>query len=137
MKDMPSNDPAGPIASPFKGRTGLMRIGRAGLTACSGLAETFRHESAFRLELLLAAILVPAAFLLDVTAVERALLVASVLLVLVVELLNTSLEVAIDRISLEHHDLSRRAKDAGSAAVFVALVLLGAVWAIVVLPKFA
>jgi diacylglycerol kinase (ATP) len=123
-----------PQESPFKGKTGLIRIIHAFFNSCAGLGDAFRHESAFRQEILLAVILIPAAFALKVSAGERAMLVASVLLVLIVELLNTGVEVAIDRISYEHHALSKRAKDIGSAAVLLSLVLLACVWAIIVLP---
>src|SRR5687768_10725123 len=122
------------LASPFKGKTGLVRIWHAFFHSCSGLTDAWRHESAFRQEIMLAAALIPVAFLLPVTRGERALLVASVLLVMIVELLNTGVEVAIDRISFEHHSLSKRAKDIGSAAVLLALVLLALVWAIVLGP---
>ena len=124
-----------PAQSPFKGKTGLIRIVHAFFNSCAGLADAWRHESAFRQEILLAAILVPLALALPASPAERALLIASVLLVLIVELLNTGVEVAIDRISFEHHSLSKRAKDIGSAAVFVALLLLGAVWGVVLLPR--
>ena len=117
-----------PTDSPFKGTTGLTRIRRALLNTLAGLAEAWRHESSFRQEVALAAILIPIACWVPVAAVERALLVAVVLLVLIVELLNSSVETAIDRISFEQHPLSKRAKDIGSAAVFVALVLCVAVW---------
>ena len=120
--------------SPFKGTTGLTRIRRALLNTLAGLAEAWRHESSFRQEVALAAILIPIACWVPVAAVERALLVAVVLLVLIVELLNSSVETAIDRISFEQHPLSKRAKDIGSAAVFVALVLCVAVWAIILTP---
>lgn len=108
-----------------------MGLGRlVGATRCSlrGLAGTFRTEAAFRQELALAVVLLPAALWLGTSAVERALLWAAVLLVLVVELLNTAVEKAVDRIGLDRHVLSARAKDAGSAAVFVALVNAVAVW---------
>lgn len=121
-------------ASPFKGKTGLVRIVHAFFNSCAGLADAWRHESAFRQEILLAAILVPVALVVPASAAERALLIATVLLVMIVELLNTGVEVAIDRISFEHHSLSKRAKDIGSAAVFVALVLMGAVWAVILVP---
>jgi diacylglycerol kinase (ATP) len=91
-------------------------------------------EAAFRQEVLLAVVLLPCAFWVPVAPVERALLVASVLLVLVVEILNSAVEAAIDRISLERHSLSKRAKDLGSAAVLVALILCALVWAIVLVP---
>jgi diacylglycerol kinase (ATP) len=123
-----------PAESPFKGKTGLIRIVHAFFNSCAGLADAFRHESAFRQEILLAVVLVPAAFFVTPSAAERALLIASVLLVMIVELLNTGVEVAIDRISYEHHSLSKRAKDIGSAAVFVALVLMVAVWAMIAGP---
>jgi len=127
-------DPAD-ARSPFKGKTGLLRIFHAFLNSCDGLADAWQNESAFRQELLLAAVLIPVALLVHVTPAERALLVASVLLVLVVELLNTGVEAAIDRISFERHLLSKRAKDIGSAAVLVTLVLLAVVWAAILLPK--
>lgn len=133
---MPARDP-GPVeeaASPFKGKTGLVRVRNAFFFSCSGIASAFRHESAFRQEVLLAAILLPAAFLVPVARVERALLVGVVLLVLIVELLNACVEAVVDRISHEHHPLSGRAKDMGSAAVFVSLILCGAVWAIILAP---
>lgn len=121
--------------SPFKGKTGLRRLVNAFFYSCAGLSDAFRHESAFRQEVLLAAILVPTALLIHATAVERALLVASVILVMIVELLNTGVEVAIDRISLERHSLSKRAKDIGSAAVLLSLLLLCVVWGLIVVPK--
>jgi diacylglycerol kinase (ATP) len=125
-----------PLASPFKGKTGIVRIVHAFFNSCSGLSDAWRHESAFRQETLLAAILVPAAFWLPVTAAERSLLIASVLLVMIVELLNTGVEVAIDRISFEHNSLSKRAKDIGSAAVFVSLVLMAVIWGLIAGPYF-
>jgi diacylglycerol kinase (ATP) len=117
--------------SPFKGKKGVIRIIHAFFNSLAGLKDAWRHESAFRQELLLAAILLPVAFLVNANAAERAMLVASVLQVIVVELLNTGVEVAIDRISFDHHSLSKRAKDIGSAAVFVALTLCVTVWALV------
>ena len=136
---MATNEPAETDAeetSPFKGKTGLIRIVHAFFNSCSGLADAWRHESAFRQEILLAAVLIPAALLVPVSPVERAVLIAAVLLVMIVELLNTGVEVAIDRISFEHHSLSKRAKDIGSAAVFMALVLLAAVWGAILLPRY-
>ena len=124
----------GLLESPFKGKTGLVRILHAFFNSIAGLKDAWRYESAFRQEILLAVVLVPAACLVRVTTVERALLIATVLLVIIVELLNTSVEAAIDRISFEHHSLSKRAKDIGSAAVFVALVLLAAVWGLILPP---
>ena len=130
--------PEGPIEeSPFKGKTGLIRIVHAFFNSLAGLQDAWTHESAFRQEILLAIVLVPVACIVPVTAVERAVLIGSVLLVMIVELLNTSVEAAIDRISFDHHSLSKRAKDIGSAAVFVALVLLAVVWALILPPALA
>jgi diacylglycerol kinase (ATP) len=133
----PDGGAAAPAESPFKGKTGIARIVQAFLNSLAGLGDAWRHESAFRQEILLAAILVPIACIVPASGPERALLVGSVLLVLVVELLNSSVEAAIDRISLDRHCLSKRAKDLGSAAVLVALALLGAVWALVLVPRLA
>ena len=120
--------------SPFKGKTGIVRIWHAFFNSVNGLEDAWRHESAFRQEILLAIFLVPLACVAPVTNVERALLIGSVMLVMIVELLNTGVEVAIDRISFDHHKLSKRAKDIGSAAVFVALLLLAMVWALILGP---
>ncbi|HEX7606235.1 MAG TPA: diacylglycerol kinase [Usitatibacter sp.] len=117
--------------SPFKGKTGLVRILHAFFNSIAGLADAWRHESAFRQEILLAIVLIPAACWIPVSAVERALLIGTVLLVMIVELLNTSVEAAIDRISFDQHSLSKRAKDIGSAAVFLTLVLLAVVWGLI------
>jgi diacylglycerol kinase (ATP) len=124
-----------PEESPFKGKRGLARIVHAFFNSLAGLADAWRHESAFRQEILLAVVIVPIACFVPVTPVERAMLIGSMLLVLIVELLNSSVEAAIDRISFEHHSLSKRAKDIGSAAVFVALLLLALVWALI-LPAY-
>jgi diacylglycerol kinase (ATP) len=124
-----------PLESPFKGKTGVIRIWNAFFNSVAGLEDAFRHESAFRQEILLAIFLVPVACVAPVSNVERALLIGAVMLVMIVELLNTSVEVAIDRISFDHHKLSKRAKDIGSAAVFVALLLLAMVWALILGPR--
>src|SRR5262245_48957707 len=89
------------IPNPFKGKTGIVRVWHAFLNSCAGLSGAFRNESAFRQEVVLAAILIPVACVMDVTRLERALLVATVLLLLIVELLNAGIETAIDRISFE------------------------------------
>jgi diacylglycerol kinase (ATP) len=120
--------------SPFKGKTGLVRVFNAFLNSLDGLRDAWRHESAFRQEVLIAAILIPIACYVPMSGLERAALIGSPLLVIMVELLNSSVEAAIDRISLDRHALSKRAKDLGSAAVFVALLLLGLVWGLV-LPQ--
>jgi diacylglycerol kinase (ATP) len=117
--------------SPFKGKTGVRRVLNAASYSWAGFAAAFQHEDAFRQELLLALLLIPLAVVLGDTGVERALMIGSVLLVLIVELLNSALEAALDRISLEHHLLIKRAKDMGSAAVMVALVNVVTVWALV------
>ncbi len=117
------------MESPYKGKTGLTRVWNAFHYSLAGLRAAYRCEDAFRQEVWLAAILLPAACLLPVDGVGRALMIASVLLVLVVELLNSALEAAVDRIGLEDHRLAKRAKDIGSAAVFVALLDVAAVWA--------
>ncbi|MBS0365085.1 MAG: diacylglycerol kinase [Proteobacteria bacterium] len=126
---------AAPAVSPFKGKTGLRRIVQAFCNSLAGLADAWRGESAFRQEIILTVALVPVACLAHVSRIERAALIGSTLLVLIVELLNSSVEAAIDRISLDRHSLSRRAKDLGSAAVFIALLLLGCVWALVFWPR--
>lgn len=117
--------------SPHKGKTGLARVWNACLHSLDGLRAAFRHEHAFRQELLLAAILIPAAFLLQASGAGRALMIGSVLLVLVVELLNSAVEAAVDRASVESHPLAKRAKDIGSAAVFLSLINVPVVWALV------
>ena len=125
------------LESPHKGTRGTRRLINAFFYSLSGLTLAFQHESAFRQEIMLAAVLVPLAFILSVTPSERVLLIATMGLVLIVELLNSSVEAAVDRISLDTHRLSKRAKDLGSAAVLVALVLLGATWLIVAGPAIA
>jgi diacylglycerol kinase (ATP) len=126
--------PEGTSESPFKGKTGLIRILHAFFNSLAGLNDAWTHESAFRQEVALAALMIPAACLVPVAPVERAVLIAVVLLVLIVELLNSSVEAAIDRISFDHHSLSKRAKDIGSAAVFLALILCVIVWGCILLP---
>ncbi|QSI77831.1 MULTISPECIES: diacylglycerol kinase [Niveibacterium] len=121
------------MESPFKGKTGLRRLWNAFHYSMEGFRAAYRHEDAFRQEALLAALMIPAALLLPVSMLGRALMIASVLLVLIVELLNSAIEAAIDRISLDSHTLSKRAKDIGSAAVFVALSNVVVVWACVLL----
>lgn len=115
--------------NPHKGNKGLMRAWRAAINSWNGLVFAFREESAFRQELTLACILIPIALILDVNGVERSIMISTVLLVLIVELLNSSVEAAIDRISFENHGLSKRAKDFGSAAVLVSLILCFSTWA--------
>src|ERR1700751_5033566 len=120
------------LESPHKGQSGIRRLINALFYSLSGLNLAFRHESAFRQEIALAVVLIPLACFLPVGAVERVLLIASVLLVLIVELLNSSVEAAIDRIGFDTHRLSKRAKDLGSAAVLIALVMLAITWGLIV-----
>lgn len=114
--------------NPHKGNRGLTRAWQAAKNSWSGLVFAVREESAFRQELTLTACLIPAALLLPFGAAERLMLIGSVVLVLIIELVNSSIEAAIDRISFEHHGLSKRAKDYGSAAVMLALLMCAAVW---------
>ena len=120
------------IQSPYKGTTGLRRIWNAFRYSLDGLAAAFRHEDAFRQEVLLAFILIPAALFLPVGGVGHALMIASVLLVLVVELINSAIEAVTDRVSLEDHALAKRAKDLGSAAVMMSLLTVPVVWLLVI-----
>ena len=117
-----------PQESPHKGKTGFRRVWNAMFYSFAGLRSAWRHEDAFRQESILAMLLVPLAFLLTQDNLARALMIASVLLVIVVELLNSAIEATVDRISLEHHQLAKRAKDIGSAAVFVSLMNVLVVW---------
>jgi diacylglycerol kinase (ATP) len=117
--------------SPFKGKTGARRLMNALGYSLQGMASALRHEEAFRQEALLALVLVPTAFVVHAGAVARALMISSVVLVLVVELLNSAVEAAVDRVSLENHRLAKRAKDIGSAAVFLSLINVAVVWALI------
>ena len=125
------------MMNPHKGRTGLDRVVRATGYSLEGLRAAYRHESAFRQEFWLAMVLLPLALWVGRGWVETALLAGSVLLVLIVELLNSAIESAIDRISLDTHDLSKRAKDIGSAAVFLALLLCAGIWLAAVWHRFS
>ena len=119
--------------SPYKGQTGLRRLLSATRTSLEGFAAAVRHEDAFRQELCLAVLLVPAGLWLGRDGLERALLVATVLLVLVVELLNSAVEATVDRISFDNHRLAKRAKDIGSAAVMLAIATASAVWLLILI----
>lgn len=119
------------MESPHKGKTGLQRLINATRYSVAGLSEAIRNEAAFRQELVIAAVLVPAGLWLGSTGTDKALLVASVLLVLIVEIMNTAVEATVDRISLEDHPLAKRAKDYGSAAVMIALTNMVVVWLLV------
>ena len=121
----------GDIESPHKGKTGLRRVWNALFYSIEGIAAAFRHEDAFRQEALLALVLIPTALFLPASGVGKALMIGSILLVLVVELLNSAVEAAVDRISLENHRLAKRAKDIGSAAVLFSLLNVVIVWVLV------
>ena len=121
------------MESPFKGKTGLRRVWNAFHYSCAGLHAAYRHEDAFRQEVLLALVLVPLAIWLGEGAVERVLLIGCVLLVLIVELINSAIEATVDRISLDLHPLAKRAKDIGSAAVMIALLNAALVWVLVLI----
>ncbi len=118
--------------SPYKGKTGLRRLINAASYSADGFRAAYRHEDAFRQETHLALVLIPLAVWLGDTGIERALMIGSLLLVLIVELLNSAIEAAVDRISLDRHHLIKRAKDMGSAAVLIALVNVVAVWGLLV-----
>ncbi|GIX25035.1 MULTISPECIES: diacylglycerol kinase [Caldimonas] len=116
------------MTNPYKGRSGLNRILHAFVHSLDGLRTAYRSESAFRQELWLAIVMLPTAFWLGRGWVETALLAGSVVLVLIVELLNSGIEAAIDRVSYDIHELSKRAKDFASAAVLLSLLLCAAIW---------
>ena len=117
--------------SPYKGETGVRRVINATRNSFAGFAEAVRCEDAFRQELLLAAVLVPVALWSGRSGFERALLAGSVVLVLVVELLNSAVEATVDRISFDNHRLAKRAKDIGSAAVMLSLANAGLIWLLI------
>ena len=120
----------------FKGRRGLQRVLNATGYSLDGLRAAWTHEDAFRQELMLAAVLIPVATFLPVSLVEKILLVGVVVLVLIVELLNTGIEAAVDRDSLEINSLGKRAKDFGSAAVMLSLLLAGGTWVAIIGSRF-
>lgn len=118
------------------GKTGLIRIIHAFGYSVQGIRAAFKHEAAFRQELLLAIILIPFAFVVTNDAVKLALLISSPILVLVVEILNSAIEAVVDRFGEEHHELSGRAKDMGSAAVFFSLVIVAVIWGLIVFDTY-
>ncbi len=115
------------------GNTGLKRVIKAAGYSWAGLKAAFKHEAAFRQELALCLVLIPAGLWLGQNSIERALLIGSLLLVLIVELLNSAIEAMVDRFGGEQHELSGRAKDIGSAAVFVALLNMVVIWALLLI----
>lgn len=123
------------MESPFKGKTGLRRILNAFGYSLDGLAAAWRNESAFRQITLMALAGIPLAFVFDLPLAGRAILIASHLGSVIVELLNSAIEAAVDHTSLEHHELAKRAKDLGSAAQLVCLVNLALMWGLVLLMR--
>jgi diacylglycerol kinase (ATP) len=134
---LPGEAPALADSRALKGRRGLRRILNALGYSVEGLAAAWRHEDAFRQEVILGALLAPLGLWLGRSPLERALLLGSLGFVLVVELLNTAVEAAIDRLSFEIHPMAKRAKDLGSAAVLLALLSAGGLWLAVILERFA
>ncbi|OGV74289.1 MAG: diacylglycerol kinase [Methylophilales bacterium RIFCSPHIGHO2_02_FULL_57_10] len=121
------------MESPHKGKTGLTRLWNALHYSLDGFKAAYQHEDAFRQEVLMAIVLIPLGIYLGKSGVERALLVGSVLLVIMIELLNSAVEATVDRISLDSHRLAKRAKDIGSAAVLMSLINLAVVWGLVLI----
>lgn len=117
--------------SPFKGKTGIRRLMNAFGYSLDGFKAAYKHEDAFRQEVFLACLLIPLALYLTHEPIHRALMIGSVLLVLIVELLNSAVEAVVDRVSIERHELAKRAKDIGSAAVFIALLNTTVIWGLV------
>jgi len=122
---------SGQVESPHKGKTGLRRIWNALFYSFDGLKAAYRHEDAFRQEVWLAVVLIPLALFLPASGTGKSLMIASVVVVLIVELLNSAVEATVDRVSLEHHRLAKRAKDIGSAAVLFSLLNVVVVWLLV------
>jgi diacylglycerol kinase (ATP) len=116
------------MKSPYKGKTGLKRLIKAFGYSIAGTLAAFKHEDAFRQEVILTVILIPVALYYGQTSIEQTLMISSLLLIIIVELLNSSIEATVDRISVKHHKLAKRAKDIGSAAVFFSLINAAAIW---------
>ena len=116
------------MKSPYKGKTGLRRLVNAFGYSIAGTLAAFKHEDAFRQEIVLAVVLTPVALYFGETAIDQALMIGSLLFIIVVELLNSSIEATVDRISVKHHKLAKRAKDIGSAAVFFSLINAAVIW---------
>ena len=119
------------MQSPYKGKTGITRLVNAFGYSLAGFRAAWRYEDAFRIELRVAAIAIPVALWLPVGYIGKALLVASIILVLLVELLNTAIEATVDRISFEKHQLAKRAKDIASAAVLFSLINAAVIWGLI------
>jgi len=121
-------------ASEFKGKTGFVRLWNALGYSKDGLSAAWKHEAAFREEVMLAIVAIPLAFYLGKTGVERAMLAGSILLIIIVEILNSAVEAVVDKASPEKHELAKRAKDMGSAAVLLSLIFAASVWGLVLWP---
>ena len=121
------------MKSPYKGKTGIKRLLNAFKYSVAGTLAAFKHEDAFRQEVILSIILIPLAIYLGQTPIEQALMITSILLIIIVELLNSSVEATVDRISVKRHKLAKRAKDIGSAAVFFSLVNASVIWFLILI----
>lgn len=119
--------------SPYKGKSGLKRILNATGYSISGFKAAYKNEAAFRQIVLINVVLIPTSFFLDVTRGEHALMIVVCLFAIIVELFNSAIEAVVDRVSLEKHQLSKNAKDMGSAAQFVALSIIAVTWLIILL----
>jgi len=117
-------------------KTGLRRLKYATVYSMDGFKAAFKNEAAFRQETALAAVMIPAGFWIGTTAAERGLLIVSCLVVLITELINSAVEAVVDRVGLEHHQLSKQAKDMGSAAVLISLVMTMIVWGVIAWERF-
>ena len=127
---MQAND----LENPHKSKSGLTRIWRAFFYSLAGFSAALKYEHAFRQELILCLVLLPFAVFLPLDRVERIILIMTLMFVLVVELLNSAIEAIVDRVSLENHELSKRAKDLGSAAVFLSLAVTTLAWVLLAGP---
>ena len=116
------------MKSPYKGKTGFKRLVNAFSYSIAGTLAAFKHEDAFRQEVVLTIVLAPIALYFGETAIDQALMISSLLFIIIVELLNSSIEATVDRISVKHHKLAKRAKDIGSAAVFFSLFNAAVIW---------
>ena len=121
------------MESPYKGKTGLNRLINALKYSIAGTLAAFKHEDAFRQEVFLFLILAPIALFLSNVPSERALMIGSLILIIIIELLNSAVEATVDRISIKHHKLAKRAKDIGSAAVFFSLINAVIIWLIILI----
>lgn len=125
-----------PAVSEFKSKSGLRRIFSAFFYSIDGFRSAWRNEHAFRQELVLVIIGVIIALVLPVSAFEKLMMIAVLMLILVVELINSAIEAVVDRVSLERHTLSKNAKDFGSAAVLLTFLIAVATWAVILMDRF-